>query len=178
MTRYWFDTEFIEDGRTIELLSIGIVCEDGREFYAECLHADVSEASDWVKVNVLPCLWSQQKDKTRFNEWSRDGGTGGLLPKHFIAADIKEFCNPIKHGRPEFWAYYADYDWVVFCQMFGTMMQFPDNYPMYCMDIKQWCKQLGDPELPKQQTGNYNALEDARHNKVMWEFLNNLSKGN
>ncbi len=29
MTRYAYDTEFLEDGRTIALISIGIVCEDG-----------------------------------------------------------------------------------------------------------------------------------------------------
>jgi hypothetical protein len=29
--RYWLDTEFIEDGKTIDLISIGIVAEDGRE---------------------------------------------------------------------------------------------------------------------------------------------------
>lgn len=54
--RYWFDTEFIEDGKTIDLLSIGIVAEDGRELYLEILEADWSKASDWVKANVLPAL--------------------------------------------------------------------------------------------------------------------------
>ena len=29
--RYFYDTEFIEDGTTIELVSIGVVAEDGRE---------------------------------------------------------------------------------------------------------------------------------------------------
>ena len=33
--RIWFDTEFIEDGRTIDLLSIGMVRDDGLEYYAE-----------------------------------------------------------------------------------------------------------------------------------------------
>lgn len=28
--RFWFDTEFIENGHTIDLISIGIVAEDGR----------------------------------------------------------------------------------------------------------------------------------------------------
>ena len=34
MTIYCYDTEFLDDGNTIELISIGIVCEDGREYYA------------------------------------------------------------------------------------------------------------------------------------------------
>lgn len=31
--KYFFDIEFLEDGRTIELISIGIVAEDGSEYY-------------------------------------------------------------------------------------------------------------------------------------------------
>jgi hypothetical protein len=51
--RYWFDTEFIEDGKTIDLISIGIVAEDGRERYWESSEADHSKANDWVRENVL-----------------------------------------------------------------------------------------------------------------------------
>jgi hypothetical protein len=32
--RYFYDTEFIDDGYNIELISIGVVAEDGREYYA------------------------------------------------------------------------------------------------------------------------------------------------
>ena len=32
--RYFYDCEFIEDGRTVDLVSIGVVDEHGREFYA------------------------------------------------------------------------------------------------------------------------------------------------
>jgi len=32
--RFFYDCEFIEDGRTIDLVSIGVVDEEGREFYA------------------------------------------------------------------------------------------------------------------------------------------------
>ena len=43
--RYFYDTEFIEDGSTIELVSIGIVAEDGREFYAVSTEFDASNAN-------------------------------------------------------------------------------------------------------------------------------------
>ena len=32
--KYFYDTEFLEDGHTFDLISIGIVAEDGREYYA------------------------------------------------------------------------------------------------------------------------------------------------
>lgn len=34
MTIYAYDTEFLDDVRTIDLISISIVYEDGREYYA------------------------------------------------------------------------------------------------------------------------------------------------
>jgi hypothetical protein len=34
VTAIYYDEEFLEDGRTIELISIGLVREDGAEYYA------------------------------------------------------------------------------------------------------------------------------------------------
>jgi len=171
--KYFLDTEFIEDGTTIDLISIGLVCEDGREFYAENSSADLSKAGEWVEANVLPLLWSRRADKTKASMWGRDGGAGGLLTHEEIGTAIRLF---IPEGdKPEFWAYYADYDWVAFCQLFGTMMDLPDGFPMYCRDIKQWCDQLGSPELPKQDGTEHNALEDAQWNMQAWEFLNAIA---
>ncbi len=54
--RFFYDTEFIEDGRTIELVSIGVVAEDGSEYYAVSTEFDPDRAGDWVRANVLPHL--------------------------------------------------------------------------------------------------------------------------
>src|SRR2546421_4731127 len=51
--RYFIDTEFIEDGKTIDLISIGIVCEDGRELYLQSLSFNHAKANEWVKENVF-----------------------------------------------------------------------------------------------------------------------------
>ena len=169
--KYWLDTEFIEDGKTIDLISIGIVAEDGRELYCENLDCDFLKASEWVNENVLPNLWSRQADKSIGNAWSRDGGIGGLLNHKEIGREVSRFCSPDRYGKPEFWAYYADYDWVVFCQLFGTMMDLPKGFPKYCRDIKQECDRLGNPELPKQGKGEHNALADAYWNKHAYDFL-------
>jgi len=169
--RYWLDTEFIEDGKTIDLISIGIVAEDGREYYAEAQDVDLSRASAWVQENVMPHLWSRQPDKRNANAWSRDGGVGGLLPKRHIASDVRSFCDPEQYGKPEFWGYYADYDWVVLCQLFGTMMDLPKGWPMYCRDIKQMADDRGNPQLPKEGKDEHHALADARWNKRAWEYL-------
>lgn len=142
-TRYWFDTEFMEDGTVIEMLSIGMVCEDGRVIYMESADADHSHANEWVAENVLPKL-----------------GHGMLLSRQRIAAELLLFTKAGEHP-PEFWAYYGDYDWVVLCQLFGTMMDLPESWPMFAMDVKQLCMSKGNPKLPEQTGAEHDALADA-----------------
>lgn len=150
--KFFLDTEFIESGpgAPIDLLSIGIVCEDGREFYAESASANLSMASTWVEENVLPHL----------------KGDGILLGP--MGDKIKEFVGDCE---PEFWGYYADYDWVVFCQIFGAMIDLPKGWPMFCRDIKQLCMDRGNPQLPEQTSTEHNALNDARWNMEAYDFL-------
>jgi hypothetical protein len=154
MSKYFIDTEFLENGLgPIYLLSIGIVAEDGREYYAVNKWCPVDLANDWVKENVLPHIdWNEGRSSTR------------------IMLDIEEFVNA-GDGKPEFWGYFADYDWVVVCQLFGRMIDLPKGWPMYCMDIKQLCVSLGNPKLPEQGKGEHNALADARWNKMAYDFL-------
>ena len=156
--RYWFDTEFIEDGKTIDLLSIGVVCEDGREIYRVNRDADLSKASDWVVENVFPSL-RRSSDKD-------------IVGRTAIAGDLVAFVSD-GDSKPEFWAYYGDYDWVVLCQLYGTMMDLPQGWPMFAMDVKQLCVSLGDPRLPKQTSTEHNALNDARWTQEAWLWLTN-----
>lgn len=148
-TKIWFDTEFIEDGRTIDLISIGMVREDGATYYAEFAECDFSKASDWVVKNVIPHLRCETK------------------PRSMIAAEIIEFAG----NAPEFWAYYADYDWVALCQLYGTMMNLPKGWPMYCLDIRQAAHAIGNPRLPPHDSFEHYALADARWARKAWEYL-------
>ena len=150
--KYFLDTEFIESGPLFPLipLSVGIVAEDGREFYVVNEDAPLSLASDWVKANVIPHLGKPHR------------------PILTIGPEIRAW---IGDDKPVFWGYYADYDWVVFAQLFGTMMDLPKGWPMYCRDLKQWCDELGNPDLPKQRSTEHNALADAKWNAEVYDFL-------
>jgi hypothetical protein len=156
--RFFLDTEFNERGPNfpVQLISIGIVSEDGREFYAHSANYDVEACNPWVRENVLPHL----AEESRMSLWN-------------IAASLKLF---VGNDTPEFWGYYCDYDWVVFAQIFGTMIDLPTGWPMYCRDLKQWCDQLGDPKLPEQSSTEHNALHDAHWNRIVYEFLNQEAK--
>lgn len=163
--KYFYDTEFIEDGKTIDLISIGVVCEDGREFYAQNLDCDLWKANDWVRANVLPHLADfdieglKPHAPLRSLAWCRRDIISALL------------CRFIGDAKPEFWGYYSAYDHVALCQLFGTMMDLPKGWPMYTRDLKQWCDALGNPRLPEQGKGEHNALADARWNMTAYYYL-------
>lgn len=148
--KIWFDTEFYENGRIIDLISIGMVRQDGATYYAETeVSRTLANRTDWLRANVLPHLKGPERIRA------------------YIAKEIVEFAGE----KPEFWAYYADYDWVVLCQLFGRMIDLPKGWPMYCRDVKQLCDSLGNPQLPKQAGPEHNALHDAIWTKFAWEFL-------
>lgn len=151
--KYFLDTEFIEYPNTIELISLGIVAEDGRELYLESSWVPWERASPWVLENVKPHLKGV-------------GISLSLFPERIL-----EFVGEDK--SPEFWGYYADYDWVVFCWCFGTMMDLPKHFPMYCNDLKQLA---GKTRLPKQTSQEHNALEDARWTKLAYEFITQVKQ--
>lgn len=73
----------------------------------------------------------------------------------------------------EFWGEYSAYDWIVFCRIFGSMVDLPAGYPYYCNDLMQWMKHLGLGRIsvPVDSTEVHNALVDARWNKKAYNFL-------
>lgn len=163
--RYFFDCEFIDDGRIIDLISIGMVAEDGRELYMVSTEYDEAKASLWVRTHVLNHISRDHKRHTRQE-----------IAQATHAFTLEPMVRYPMHGKekPEFWAYYADYDWVTLCQLYGPMHHLPEHFPHYCRDIKQEADRLGNPRLPTQVGTNHHALDDARWNKVAFDFLENL----
>jgi hypothetical protein len=175
ITRYFYDCEFIEDGHTIDLVSIGIVADDGREYYAVSSEFDAAKLlrNPWLAVNVWPYL--PTKSGYHFAPFERlDRGDPVVRPRMQIGREVQAFLLAGR-GRPELWAWYGAYDHVVLCQLWGRMIDLPDGIPMWTNDIRQEQRRLGDPPMPEQSTKEHHALADARHNRVMFECLAELT---
>jgi hypothetical protein len=272
MSKYFIDTEFTEGFKkpikwlptigkfnkpyhSLELISIGIVGEDGRSYYAISKDFDLDwawnkyelkEEFDYINSGLgkFPTIekvyWLRENVlKSIFYDWYPSKDIKGIIhcegictssnvgkdftfknlkklikgygkSKNQIAKEIKEFCligivdyeriskekreKEFPHYFPEFYAYYADYDWVIFCSLFGTMMDLPKGFPMYCKDLKQMLdeKQKKCDEYDKtypntdmygklednfnypKQTNEHNALADAKWNKQLYDFLQKI----
>lgn len=192
--KYFLDCEFIEDGKTIDLISIGIVSSDGREFYAVNRDCDYSKASDWVEENVLTPIGLTKRgflhyDESRTAIITRDTYQRSKT-KEQIKNAILEYLSFEDISKPaeeifkqcKFWGEWCAYDWICFCQIFGTMMDLPQGLPMYCNDVIQYAAMFGltpDDLPPSLETdGNHNALLGAKTVKMRYEFIRNLQKGN
>lgn len=255
--KYFLDTEFLEGPQkekfpislfrkhtpnTIDLISIGIVAEDGREFYAISKDFNLEEAWNrfqmddeydgcgkllqdkkkvyWLRENVLYPIFAELFKKSNSEIWLYEFGNLGNFMGYFerhrngmkcfnillkihgktnkeIAGEVRDFVMETgidygvgvhKYTPIEFYAYYADYDWVVFCWLFGKMMDLPNGFPMYCKDLKQMFdekdkiqREAYNPDIkkhydyPKQDPSkSHNAIEDARWNKQLFDFLKNI----
>lgn len=173
--KYFLDTEFIESSerKTIDLISIGIIAEDGREYYAISKEFDASTASEWVVENVLNKLPPRPEtlNSTEVSLRQRYESKAWKSRKK-IKQELLDFIVSDKN-EIEFWAGWADYDWVVFCWIFGRMIDLPDGYPFYCNDVIQWMNQLGLKRefLPSKPKDAHNALADAKWVKQAYDTL-------
>lgn len=171
--KYFYDTEFHEDGNTIDLISIGILCEDGRTYYAVSSEADFKRIHEnsWLMNNVMSSIpyIVESSDGEHYDSIRPIGEN--VKTREKIRDDIVHF---IGNDSPELWAWYADYDHVALCQLFGKMIDLPHNFPMFTRDLRQHWEYRGSPELPRQISGEHNALDDARHNLVMYKYMEGL----
>jgi hypothetical protein len=246
---YFLDTEFLEGSQktlfgkikpTIDLISIGLVSGDNREYYAISKDFNLEEAWNrweqrtgegdtnnteprlyWIRENILKPIYKElhrkeylstsqpiYKDivytpetelKFTYNNFKKLLAKYGKTNKQ-IAQEVKAFCTGdilsiekakyynVQHKPCKFYAYYADYDWVAFCWLFGKMIDLPNGFPMYCRDLKQildekdMARQDGTnvveiknmENYPKQENG-HNALDDARWNFKLFKFLQGIS---
>jgi hypothetical protein len=163
--RYFYDTEFIEDGRVIDLVSIGVVDENGREFYAVSTEYDDTNALPWVRRNVLDKLPSPADAAWR--------------SRARIRTDLYAFLiEPVKDRpseRIELWAWYAAYDHVALAQLWGAMPELPREIPRFTKDLRQLWDDLGRPALPD-ANDRHDALVDARHNLARWRTMSGLRR--
>lgn len=185
--RLFYDTEFLETGSSIDLISIGFKADGGDEYYAVVADDDLINrvaAHPWLSKHVLPSLPvtvnydtfrvitedGYQRNPVKSWRWDLDHpGWKHVLPRSVIARQVREFI--CSYPDPQLWAWYGAFDHVVLSWLWGPMVKHPVGVPMWTNDLRQESERLGNPRLPEQASGQHNALEDARHNLVIARAL-------
>lgn len=175
--KLWYDTEFVERGPQlpIQLISIAIVAEDGRQLYLineECL-SNVAR-HPWLSVNVFP--WLPAKGAVNeILEWDRDHPDySQIMAFDMIGQRVLEFIQ--ETPKPELWGYYAAYDHVVLSQLWGSMADHPSGVPMYTNDLMQFWRMCGEQPSWPNQVNAHHALYDAQWTKEAWEVMDSYAR--
>jgi hypothetical protein len=212
---FFLDTEFAEGKRKpiwwlptigsfnkprwhIDLISIAIVPEYGNPYVAFSSEFKERWANEWVKKNVLTKL--PEKYHKQFVRDDFGMGERMLVSiKNRSYKSLKEIANEVRMfcaDKPVFYAYYADYDWVLFCSLWGSMMGLPDGFPMYCRDLKQMLDEVAEKGFFPQshapsntedavamlknhihypeQANEHDVLDDAKWNLRLFNFIKTL----
>jgi hypothetical protein len=168
--KLFFDCEFTGLHQGTTLISIGIVSEDGRSFYAECMDYDRQQVGDWLQDNVIKHLRLKGEPEGMATAWeineenvaevyAPSAGVGHLLENWLTLFD-----------QVEMWSDCLAYDWVLFCQLWGHASNIPKNVYYIPFDISTLFKMKGiDPDINREEFAGmadggpkHNALWDAQ----------------
>jgi len=147
--RIYFDCEFTGLHQNTTLISIGMVADDGREFYAELNDYDKTQVDDWLKENVIANLH----------------GTNPISTEELRKAIIG-FIEP--YESVDIWSDCLAYDWVLFNQIFGHAFKIPKKIYYIPFDLCTLLKIRGhDPDVNREAFAEmegvkHNALHDAK----------------
>lgn len=172
MIKVFFDTEFTGLHQNTTLISIGLISECGKTFYAELTDYDKSQVDDWINQNVISNLTMTEANNAAF------------LDSWRLVADIKTVKEALllwfeQFEEVEIWSDCLSYDWVLFNQIFGHAFNIPKNIYYIPFDICTLFKQKGiDPDISreefsdmKNESQKHNALWDAKVIKRCFELL-------
>lgn len=172
-TKVFFDTEFTGLHKNTTLISIGLVSECGRTFYAELTDYDTSQIDEWLQKNVIENLLLTPQDNCADNSnWRLVGDTKSI--KEALSIWLSQF------ESVEMWSDCLSYDWVLFNHIFGHAFNIPKNVYYIPFDICTLFKANGvDPDVNREEfsecitnSKKHNAMHDANvimacYNKLM-----------
>ena len=156
--RVFFDTEFTGLHKNTTLMSIGLVDEDGRSFYAEMNDYDKSQVDNWIKLNVLKNFTNSES-----------------MNKENLKMELLDWFEP--YDKVEIWSDCLAYDWVLFNDIFGGAFDLPSKIYYIPFDICTLMKLRGvDPDVNREayagiDGSKHNALHDAKVIKACYEKL-------
>lgn len=199
-TKIFFDTEFTGLHQKTTLISIGLIAETGQSFYAELNDYDKSQVDEWVQNNVIKNLLMSEPKECEEEPFSairhHDNPVGNDLYKSYslqlrcnkerLELELEKWLS--QFNEVEMWGDCLSYDWVLFCEIFGGVLNIPKNVYYIPFDLSTLFKIKGiDPYINREKfaLGGYyfempkhNALWDARIIKMCYEKIMGINTNN
>lgn len=176
----YFDTEFTGLHQKTTLISIGLISDCGKTFYAELTDYDKEQVDEWIKNNVISNLYLKE-----YFEKLKNGQTKYKIKDDTLSlCSISELRNDLnlwlsQFENVEMWSDCLSYDWVLFNEIFGHAFNIPKNIYYISFDICTLFKSKNiDPDISREEFSDmkdnsqkHNALWDAKVIKRCYELL-------
>ena len=135
--KIFFDTEFTGLHKNTTLISIGLVDENGRTFYAEFTDYDECQCDKWIRENVIKHLkWSKEGPVEDFVNYSGDlNYTETYGSKLYVKEVLTEWLSI--YDKVELVSDVCHYDMVLFIDIWGGAFDIPRCINPACHDINQ-----------------------------------------
>ncbi|QMV16209.1 3'-5' exoribonuclease domain-containing protein [Vibrio spartinae] len=131
--RIFLDTEFTGLTQHTELLSLALLDEDGREFYAEFTERHGQSVDPWLEKHVIRHMHWLNHPESQPEVILSAEKTWLFAPTADIVAALREWLMAYDHI--EMWADCPAYDWVLFSQLFGGSMHLPQPLSYIVNDL-------------------------------------------
>ena len=134
MTKISLDTEFLDDGRRVEPVSLALDSQTTAEYYAVCADSDITQITGhpWLRAHVIPHLpITVSPAGWRWDTTHPD--YPNVKPRARIASEIQAFL--ARQPDPENMGLVPPFDTVVLCQLFGPMSALPAEVPAFTRDL-------------------------------------------
>ncbi len=178
--KVFFDTEFTGLHQNTTLISIGLIAEDGKTFYAEFADYDKEQVDYWLRNNIIAnTYYLKDKDNecsgsTNLDNYCHVGRTPG------VRADLEDWLAQFE--SVELWSDCLAYDFVLFNQIWGHAFKVPKNVYYIPFDICTVFKLKGvDPDICREDFAEmtdgakkHNALWDAKVIKGCFDKLKEM----
>ena len=176
--RIFFDTEFTGLHQNTTLISIGLIAENGREFYGELTDYDEKQVDGWLQKNVISNLYLPYDLTDMITEGAHVSVRGDMA---LVAKRLDEWFMSFETGRIEMWSDCLAWDWILFCQLWGHAFNIPGPIYYIPFDIATLMKMRDiDPDVKREEFADlvedgpkHNALWDAKVIKACYEKLMN-----
>lgn len=132
--KIFFDTEFTGLHKNTTLISIGMIAEDGKTFYAEFTDYNEKQCNDWILNNVINNLKYNDKE-----DWCCNYDNDHLEvvgAKAYIRLQLKQWLLS-NYDYIELVSDCCHYDMVLFIDIFGGAFDIPSQICPACHDINQ-----------------------------------------
>ena len=185
-TKLFLDTEFTGLHQATTLISLGIISECGKTFYAEFTDYDRTQLNDWLEENIITNTWvAVHEPITSMGEVVGDSRWADVHV--FGSSDyIKPFLEKwlLQFEKIVIWSDCLAYDWVLFNQIWGHAFSIPENIYYIAMDICTVFEMNNiDPDISREEYCEienfteektkvlYNDFKSVKHNALWDAFI-------